>query len=67
MSTFTCFLEAGRRDLFHRGGHGTDIHDSVAHFEGEPIVRNISRIPSAKTDLFETVEGMGVERVVSVE
>jgi nicotinamidase-related amidase len=41
--------------FFISGDCGTDLHDSVAHFEGEPLVQ---------TNLLELLKGWGVERVV---
>ena len=50
--------------FFIRGDEGSDIHDAVAHFEGEPIV--YKHYPNAfrETNLFEMLKGWGVERVV---
>lgn len=50
--------------FFIPGDRGTDIHDSVAHFEGEPIV--YKHYPNAfrETNLLDLLEGWGVERVV---
>ncbi|GAB4545040.1 MAG: cysteine hydrolase family protein [Anaerolineales bacterium] len=72
-----CFREHGGRHVhiqhislkpdaafFIRGDEGSDIHDAVAHFEGEPIV--YKHYPNAfrETNLLELLNGWGVERVV---
>jgi nicotinamidase-related amidase len=46
------------------GDRGTDIHDAVAHFEGEPIIQK--HFPNAfrETGLLDLLHGWGVERVV---
>src|SRR5512147_680698 len=45
-------------------GHGADIHDSVAHFVGEPLV--IKHFPNAfrETNLLELLRAEGTERVI---
>ncbi|HLF72753.1 MAG TPA: cysteine hydrolase family protein [Anaerolineales bacterium] len=43
---------------------GTDIHDSVAHFEGEPIVYKHEPNAFLNTDLLELLQGWEIERVV---
>ncbi len=50
--------------FFLPGSSGMDIHDSVAHFVGEPIV--YKHYPNAfrETNLLELLRGWGVERVV---
>jgi nicotinamidase-related amidase len=50
--------------FFVRGTTGSDIHDSAAHFVGEPIV--YKHYPNAfrETNLLEMLRGWGVERVV---
>ncbi len=50
--------------FFIPGTDGTDIHDSVAHFEGEPLV--VKHYPNSfrETNLLEMLKGWGVERVV---
>jgi nicotinamidase-related amidase len=50
--------------FFIKGDSGSDIHDSVAHFEGEPIV--YKHYPNAfrETKLLEMLKEWGVERVV---
>ncbi len=50
--------------FFISGDRGTDIHDSVAHFEGEPIVYKHEPNSFLNTDLFELLRGWEVERVV---
>lgn len=72
-----CFREHGGRHVhiqhispdpaaafFIKGDSGSDIHDSVAHFEGEPIV--YKHYPNAfrETNLLEMLNEWGVERVV---
>lgn len=72
-----CFREHGGRHVhiqhisknpnatfFIPGDRGTDIHDSAAHFEGEPIV--YKHYPNAfrETTLLELLQSWGVERVV---
>lgn len=49
---------------FVKGDSGSDIHDSVAHFEGEPIV--YKHYPNAfrETNLLEMLKEWGIERVV---
>ena len=49
---------------FVSGDRGTDIHDSVAHFEGEPIVYKHDKNAFLNTDLLELLKGWGIERVV---
>lgn len=46
------------------GDPGADIHDSVAHFEGEPLV--VKHFPNAfrETNLLELLRGQGVDRVI---
>jgi len=50
--------------FFLPGDRGADIHDSVAHFEGEPLV--IKHHPNAfrETHLEEMLRGNGIERLV---
>ena len=45
-------------------GHGADIHDSVAHFVGEPLV--IKHFPNAfrETNLLELLRAERIERVI---
>ena len=50
--------------FFVRGTTGSDIHDSAAHFVGEPIV--YKHYPNAfrETNLLEMLKEWGIERVV---
>lgn len=72
-----CFREHGGRHVhiqhisirpgatfFLRGDSGSDIHDAVAHFEGEPIV--YKHYPNAfrETNLLEMLKEWKTERVV---
>ncbi|HEY2982360.1 MAG TPA: cysteine hydrolase family protein [Anaerolineales bacterium] len=50
--------------FFLPGERGTDIHDSAAHFEGEPIVYKHEPNAFLNTDLLTLLQGWGVERVV---
>jgi nicotinamidase-related amidase len=50
--------------FFISGDRGTDIHDSVAHFEGEPIVYKHSPNSFHNTNLLDLLKSWGVERVV---
>jgi len=50
--------------FFISGDRGTDIHDSVAHFEGEPIVQKHYPNSFRETNLLEMLKGWGIERVV---
>jgi nicotinamidase-related amidase len=50
--------------FFIAGERGTDIHDSVAHFEGEPIVYKHFPNSFRETNLLELLKGWGIERVV---
>jgi nicotinamidase-related amidase len=50
--------------FFIKGDSGTDIHDSVSHFEGEPIVYKHHPNSFRKTNLLEMLRGWGVERLV---
>jgi nicotinamidase-related amidase len=49
---------------FISGDRGTDIHDAVAHFEGEPIVYKHEPNAFLNTELFELLKSWGIERVV---
>ena len=49
---------------FISGDRGTDIHDSVAHFEGEPIVYKHTPNAFLNTDLLALLKSWGVERLV---
>lgn len=50
--------------FFLPGDRGADIHDAVAHFEGEPLV--IKHHPNAfrETRLLELLQAQGIERLV---
>jgi nicotinamidase-related amidase len=50
--------------FFLPGDSGADIHDSVAHFEGEPLV--IKHHPNSfrETRLHEMLQSNGIERVI---
>ena len=50
--------------FFIRGTDGCDIHDSVAHFEGEPLV--IKHYPNSfrETNLLELLKNWNSERVI---
>lgn len=50
---------------FISGDRGTDIHDSVAHFEGEPIVYKHEPNAFLNTDLLELLKRWEVERLVT--
>jgi nicotinamidase-related amidase len=50
--------------FFIPGDRGTDIHDSVAHFEGEPIVYKHFPNSFRETNLLELLKGWGIERVI---
>jgi nicotinamidase-related amidase len=50
--------------FFISGDRGTDIHDSVAHFEGEPIVYKHEPNSFLNTDLLELLKSWEIERVV---
>lgn len=50
--------------FFRKGDSGSDIHDSVAHFEGEPIVYKHEANSFLNTNLLEILRGWDVERVV---
>ncbi len=50
--------------FFIRGDSGSDIHDAVAHFEGEPIVYKHYPNSFRETNLLEILKGCGIERVV---
>jgi nicotinamidase-related amidase len=43
---------------------GSDIHDAVAHFEGEPIVYKHEPNSFLNTNLLEMLRGWGIERIV---
>ena len=50
--------------FFIKGDSGSDIHDAVAHFEGEPIVYKHFPNSFLETNLLEILKGWEVERVV---
>lgn len=50
--------------FFISGDRGTDIHDSVVHFEGEPIIYKHKPNSFLNTDLLEILKSWGIERVV---
>ena len=50
--------------FFIPGDRGTDIHDSVAHFEGEPIVYKHEPNSFLNTNLLELLRSWEIERVV---
>ncbi len=50
--------------FFISGDRGTDIHDSVAHFEGEPIVFKHEPNAFLNTDLLGLLTSWEIERVV---
>jgi len=72
-----CFRETGGRHVhiqhislepdatfFIKGDSGSDIHDSVAHFEDEPIVYKHEPNSFLNTNLLELLKSWEVERVV---
>ena len=72
-----CFREHGGRHVhiqhisqepdatfFISGDRGTDIHDSVAHFEGEPIVYKHEPNAFRNTELLELLRSWEIERIV---
>ncbi len=50
--------------FFIKGDSGSDIHDSVAHFEGEPIVYKHEPNSFLNTNLLDLLKSWEVERVV---
>jgi len=50
--------------FFISGDRGTDIHDSVAHFEGEPIVYKHEPNSFLNTNLLELLQSWETERVI---
>ena len=50
--------------FFVKGDSGSDIHDSVAHFEGEPIVYKHYPNSFRETNLLEMLKEWGIERMV---
>jgi len=72
-----CFRESGNPHVhiqhislepdatfFISGDRGTDIHDSAAHFEGEPIVYKHEPNSFLNTNLLELLQSWDIERVV---
>ncbi len=50
--------------FFLPGDRGTDIHDSVAHFEGEPLVQKHYPNSFRETNLLQLLKEWEIERVV---
>ncbi len=50
--------------FFAKGSEGSDIHDSVAHFEGEPIVYKNEVNAFLNTNLLDLLKNWAIERVV---
>lgn len=50
--------------FFIKGDSGSDVHDSVAHFEGEPIVYKHEVNSFLNTNLLELLKSWEVERVI---
>ena len=50
--------------FFIKGDSGSDIHDSVAHFEGEPIVYKHYPNSFRETNLLEMLKEWSIERVI---
>jgi nicotinamidase-related amidase len=50
--------------FFLPGNRGTDIHDSVAHYEGEPLVQKHYPNAFRETNLLELLQGWGIQRVI---
>ena len=50
--------------FFISGTNGTDIHDAVPHFVGEPLV--VKHYPNSfrETNLLDLLNGWGIERVI---
>jgi nicotinamidase-related amidase len=76
-SLLQCFRESRQRHVhvqhlssrpgatfFLPGDRGTDIHEAVAHFEGEPIVQKHYPNAFRETNLLDLLRGWGMERVV---
>jgi len=72
-----CFRESGGHHVhiqhislepdatfFIKGDSGSDIHDSVAHFEGEPIVYKHEPNSFLNTNLLDLLKSWQIERVV---
>lgn len=76
-SILQCFREHGGHHIhiqhislkpdaafFVKGDSGSDIHDAVAHFEGEPIVYKHYPNSFRETNLLEMLKEWDIERVV---
>ena len=50
--------------FFIAGDRGTDIHESVAHFEGEPLVYKHHPNSFLETTLHELLQSWGIQRLV---
>jgi nicotinamidase-related amidase len=50
--------------FFIKGDSGSDIHDSVAHFEGEPIVYKHEPNSFLNTNLLQLLKNWEIERVI---
>ncbi|MHB8777093.1 MAG: cysteine hydrolase family protein [Anaerolineales bacterium] len=50
--------------FFIKGESGSDIHDSAAHFEGEPIIYKHYPNSFRDTNLLEMLKDLGIERIV---
>jgi len=50
--------------FFIKGDNGSDIHDIVAHFEGEPITYKHEPNSFLNTDLLELLKSWEIERVI---
>jgi nicotinamidase-related amidase len=50
--------------FFISGDRGTDIHDAVAHFEGEPLVQKHYPNSFRETNLLELLKSWGVGRLI---
>lgn len=50
--------------FFLPGDRGTDIHDAVAHFEGEPLVQKHYPNSFRQTNLLELLQGWHIERLI---
>jgi nicotinamidase-related amidase len=50
--------------FFLPGDRGTDIHDIVAHYEGEPLVQKHYPNSFRETELLKMLQEWGIERVI---
>lgn len=50
--------------FFISGDRGTDIHDSAAHFEGEPLVQKHYPNSFRETNLLDLLKGWDIQRVI---